>query len=254
MSAGCLSAIEIDTSNIDDNSQTGGAEKGVETSSSSVEAGDNSTSANTSTATVKNVNTTSTAKQSQVSGGDLQQSVGVKGYALDSRRIEKLLHKYVNEKRVEVGGRQKLTFSQTLRVSARQYSQMMARNTLGLYNGASSVDFSPKAVDPATEKNLEARYERLGAYQCNSVLSGDGFKVPVSGESVDVLTYSEIANKMDGTSQASDEERVAQAIFETISTSGDTRSDMLSQEYRYHGVGVKNVPSSGYIFVTQDYC
>lgn len=159
------------------------------------------------------------------------------GDELDTYRLERLIHDFVNENRIENNIRE-LTHSQSLRVAAREYSETMNNMQLG----------ENESYQVASVQNRLDRYEKHNAFQCERT-TGNGT------ENIVVTKYGQAVQQADGDRVVySSLDRLAQGIIQNILNNESKRSNMMNPAYRYHGAGVSYNRSTSTVYVTQSFC
>ena len=258
--SGCLNSITLDDpAGLDD----GDDEASIDAPETVVSAAPES-SASVEPETETSAASSEDSTQLRSGSGDV-----IEGFALDEMEIAEHIEEHVNAYRTRPRqhhiGAQELRDSSSLSVAARFQSRRLANNVLRLYSaGLSEENGVLDDLSGAKENNLERRFARHSAAECNDNLrsfdpdTGDmnvfTANVPVSGETVEAVEYGEIAGQLTGSQGVSDEDRVSAAIFDVLKQNPDVRDNMTTGDYRYLGVGVKNVPSERVMIVVQDYC
>jgi uncharacterized protein YkwD len=259
--SGCLNSITLDDpAGLEDG---GGDEASIDAPETVVSAAPGS-AASVEPKTETSAASSDDSTQLRSGSGDV-----IQGFALDELEIARELEDHVNdfrtrERRHRIGVHE-LRDSSSLSVAARFQSRRLAKNVLRLYSaGISEQNGVLDDLSGAKEENLERRFARHSAAECNDNLesfdpeTGDmnlfTANVPVSGETVEAVEYDEIAGQLTGSQSVSDEDRVSAAVFDVLKQDPDVSDNMTTGDYRYMGVGVKNVPSERVMIVVQDYC
>lgn len=257
--AGCLNSITFDTTQLDGDGDQSEDLDGPETvvsaapgSASQVESGGAGADGDASAPYIESGN------------GDR-----IAGFALDELKLADRLENQVNDYRQRSDGiaigHHEFRDSASLSTAARFQSRRLASNVLRLYSSQISNDTKVlNRLSAADEDQRERRFMKHGAAECNSNIqsldrnTGDvqalTADVVVSGETVEAVSYGEIAANVGGSGTVSDETRVAGALFDVLRQHDDVKNGMLEDDFRYQGVGITNVPSERVMIVVQDYC
>ncbi|WP_435175397.1 CAP domain-containing protein [Halorussus sp. AFM4] len=155
---------------------------------------------------------------------------------LDRSRVEKLIHKYVNERRTE-HGLGTLSFDTDLREIARYHSRDMAENDY----------FSHTSPDGETRAD---RYEKFG-YDCRAYITDTRYYT--GGENI-AYTYYDTDVRADwGTVHYTNADDLAAGIVRQWMNSQGHRENILTEAWNNEGIGVY-VTAEGKVYATQNFC
>lgn len=155
---------------------------------------------------------------------------------LDRSRVEKLVHKYVNERRTD-HGLGTLSFDTDLREIARYHSRDMAEND---YFSHTSPDGESRAD----------RYERFG-YDCRAYITETRYYT--GGENIAYTYYDTDVRTDSGTVHHDNADELAAGIVSQWMNSRGHRENILTEAWNNEGIGV-HVTSEGKVYATQNFC
>ncbi|MFC4551914.1 MULTISPECIES: CAP domain-containing protein [Halorussus] len=155
---------------------------------------------------------------------------------LDRSRVERLVHEYVNERRVE-HGLGTLAFDTELREIARYHSEDMAAEDY----------FSHVSPDGETRAD---RYEQFG-YDCRAPAGDDRYYT--GAENILYTYYDSNVRTGEGTVRYTNADELARGIVRGWMNSEGHRENILLSAWDDEGIGV-HVTSEGKVYATQNFC
>ena len=155
---------------------------------------------------------------------------------LDRARVEKLVHKYINERRTD-HGLGTLSFDTDLREIARYHSKDMAEND---YFSHTSPDGESRAD----------RYKKFG-YDCRAYITDTRYYT--GGENIAYTYYDTDVRTDNGTVHHSNGDELAAGIVRQWMNSQGHRENILTEAWNNEGIGVY-ITSEGKVYATQNFC
>ncbi|GGM53227.1 CAP domain-containing protein [Haloarcula argentinensis] len=152
---------------------------------------------------------------------------------VDERRVEVLVHQYVNKERQQQG-LANISHDSQLRRIARNHSEDMANRSYFSHTDPSGNDFSN-------------RYAAAG-YQCQVTISDSRYAT--GGENIAQTWFGEPISG-EGTYNTADE--LARGIVTQWMDSSGHRENILTPYWQSEGIGIE-ITDSGKVFATQDFC
>ncbi|MFY4814537.1 CAP domain-containing protein [Haloarcula sp. AONF1] len=152
---------------------------------------------------------------------------------VDERRVEVLVHQYVNKERQQQG-LANISHDPQLRRIARNHSEDMANRSYFSHTDPSGNDFSD-------------RYAAAG-YECQVTISDSRYAT--GGENIAQTWFGEPISG-EGTYNTADE--LARGIVTQWMDSPGHRENILTPYWQSEGIGIE-ITDSGKVFATQDFC
>lgn len=155
---------------------------------------------------------------------------------LDRGRVEKLVHRYVNERRA-AHDLETLAFDTELREIARYHSEDMAENDY----------FSH--VSPSGE-TMSDRYDKFG-YDCRAYTSENTYYT--GAENIAYTYYDTDVRTENGTERYTNADELARGIVRGWMNSQGHRENILTAAWNNEGIGIA-ITSGGKVYATQNFC
>jgi uncharacterized protein YkwD len=156
--------------------------------------------------------------------------------SIDERRVEGLVHQYVNKER-EQQGLPTISHDEELRYIARNHSEDMAARSYFQHEDLSGDDFND-------------RYDEAG-YNCRVRTSGDRYTI--GGENIAQTWFQERIEVEGGERYYDSEDDLARGIVNQWMNSPEHRQNILREYWESEGVGIE-ITDSGKVYATQNFC
>jgi len=156
--------------------------------------------------------------------------------AVDERRVETLVHKYINQERQEQG-LAAIGHDKELRYIARNHSEDMANRSYFSHEDLSGDDFSD-------------RYSEAG-YKCEVEISQNRYAT--GGENIAQTWYRERIDVGGSERYYDTADELARGIVAQWMNSPGHRENILREYWQSEGIGIE-ITDSGKVFATQNFC